>query len=63
MDRWVVKGVSGRSRIGICRAVHRSEAPGSGAFWPLGRVPAKGGCRLGESNRNYRDVVLLGGTG
>ncbi|MGH8520975.1 MAG: hypothetical protein ACREU9_06060 [Gammaproteobacteria bacterium] len=28
-----------------------SEAPGSGAFWPLTRMQAKGGCRLRELNR------------
>ena len=33
------------------RALQPSEAPGSGAFWPLTRVPAKGGCRLEELNR------------
>ena len=48
---------------GMFRALQPSEPPGSAAFWLLGRVQAKGGCRLGESNRNYRDVVLLGGTG
>ena len=32
-------------------AFPRFEGPGSGAFWPLGRVPAKGGCRLREWNR------------
>jgi hypothetical protein len=32
-------------------ALPRFEGPGSGAFWPLGRVPAKGGCRLREWNR------------
>jgi hypothetical protein len=34
----------------------RSETPGSGAFWLLGRVQAKGGCRLGESNRVGRGL-------
>ena len=51
MDLWVVKYASRRSRIGIFRAMHRSEAPGSGAFWPLWRVQGKGGCRLRELNR------------
>jgi hypothetical protein len=52
MDLWVVKYASRRSRIGdFFRAIHRSEAPGAGAFWPLTRVRAKGGCRLRELNR------------
>jgi hypothetical protein len=46
---------------GICLAIHRSEAPGSGAFWLLGRVQAKGGCRLGESNRAGEGRVLGSG--
>ncbi len=36
---------------GIFRAIHRSEAPGSEAFWPLRRVQGKGGCGLREWNR------------
>jgi len=51
MDLWVVKYASRRSRIGDFSGDHRSEAPGSGAFWPLTRVQGKGGCRLRELNR------------
>ena len=43
MDLWVVKYAS--------RAIHRSDAPGYGAFWPLTRVQAKGCCRIRELDR------------
>jgi hypothetical protein len=46
MDLRVVKYASRRSSMGDFRAIHRSEAPGSGAFWPLTRVQGKWGCRL-----------------
>jgi hypothetical protein len=36
---------------GIGRAIHRPEAPGSGAFWPLTRVPAKRGLSAKGLNR------------
>jgi hypothetical protein len=36
---------------GFFRAIHRSEAPGSGTFWPLRRVQGKGGCGLKELDR------------
>jgi hypothetical protein len=35
---------------GFFRAIHRSEAPGSEAFWPLRRVQGKGGRGLREWN-------------
>jgi len=35
----------------MCLAFIDSRRPDPGAFWPLGRVPAKGGSRLREWNR------------
>ena len=61
---WVVKYASRRSRIGDFSgdsSVHRSEAPGSEAFWPLTRMQAKGGCRLRELNRTGGGVALGSG--
>ena len=50
MDLSVVKYLSRRPGSGIFRAIHRYEAPGSEAFWPLRRVQGKGGCGLRELN-------------
>ena len=63
MDLWVVKYASRRSRIGdFFGRFIGPRRPDAGRFG-LRRVQGKGGCRLRELNRNYRDVVLLGGTG
>ncbi len=47
MDLWVVKYATVGPGSGIFPAIHRSEAPGSGAFWPLRQVQGKG-ARLRE---------------
>jgi hypothetical protein len=44
---------------GIFRAIHRSEAPGSGAFWPH-ECTAKGDGWLGEMNRKVAIEVGSG---
>jgi hypothetical protein len=51
MDLWVVNTRAVGPGCGMFRALQPSEAPGPGAFWPLGQVPAEGGCRLREWNR------------
>ena len=63
MDRWVVKGASGRSRIGDLSG--DSSVRGARIRGVLASQASAGqrACRLRELNRNYRDAVLLGGTG
>jgi hypothetical protein len=51
MDLWVVKYASRPSRIGDFSGHSLVRGGRIRAFWPLGRVPAKVGCRLGEGNR------------
>ena len=55
MGLWVVNDTICRSRMRDVpgpSAVREARIRGDpGAFWPLGRVPAKGGCRLREGNR------------
>jgi hypothetical protein len=62
MDLWAVKYASRRSRIGgsgIFRVNHLSEAPGSGAFWPLTRVQAKGGLSAQGVEPDSKGVVVI----
>jgi hypothetical protein len=77
MDLWVVKYASLGPGSGILRAIHRSEArirgvlasqasAGQRGLSAQGVEPELQGCsafRRYRMNRNYRDVVLLGGTG
>ena len=51
MDLWVVNDTIRRSRMRDVRGASAVRCPDPVAFWPLGGVPAKGGCRVREWNR------------
>ena len=64
MGLWVVKYAIRRSRIGDCSG--DSSVRGArirGVLASHANAGQKGAVGARELNRNYRDVVLLGGTG